>query len=101
MAVNTRAFPIIKILQNRGANTFVYDPMCDEQETKAFGFSHKSDFKGIDAIVLATDHKEFKAFDWKSIKKAMRGNALIDGRQMLKPSAARSMGFEYRGIGYV
>ncbi|UCD02963.1 MAG: nucleotide sugar dehydrogenase [Candidatus Aenigmatarchaeota archaeon] len=98
---NSPSFPIINMLQELGANTFVYDPLFDKDETKAFGFRYKKDFRDIDCIVVATDHNEFKNYDWKKIKDTMRGIALVDGKQLLNPAKARSMGFDYRGIGYV
>jgi nucleotide sugar dehydrogenase len=98
---NSPSFRIIKALKSLGANTFVYDPLYDENETNAFGFKYKNDFNNIDCVIIATDHDEFKRYDWKDIAKRMRGNIMVDGRQLVKPRVARNLGFVYRGIGYV
>ncbi len=97
---NSPSFPIARKFMELGARTFVYDPMFTQKETEGFGFSYKKDFKGVDAVILATDHAEFKKLDWGKAIKEMKGNIMIDGRQVFTPQRARKLGFNYRGIGY-
>ena len=99
-ARNSPAFPILRMLAKLGANTFVYDPLYDEKETRDFGFKYRKEFNSIDGVVIVTDHAEFRKFDWGRIAKTMKGRVLVDGRQVIKPSVAKSLGFVYRGIGY-
>ena len=33
------------------------------------------------------------------MKTAMRGDVIVDGRNILEPAAARAAGFDYAGIG--
>ena len=97
---NSPAFPILKMLSGLGANAFVYDPLYDEKETRDFGFKYRKEFNGIDGVVIVTDHAEFRSLDWGKVAKSMKGRVLVDGRQVLKPSVAKGLGFVYRGIGY-
>jgi len=52
-----------------------------------------------DAVVLATEWPELAAVDLKELRKAMRGNVLVDGRGIVAPGAARALGFDYFGFG--
>lgn len=52
-----------------------------------------------DAIVIATDWKEYKDINWEMIKKLMRGNLIIDGKNILNYSEVIKIGFIYEGIG--
>ncbi len=55
--------------------------------------------EGADALVVVTEWNEFKHLDLKRIKSLMRGNVLIDGRNIYDPARMRELGFEYRGMG--
>ena len=52
--------------------------------------------EGADAVVIATDHSEFKSLDWERLGKLMRTRILIDGRHIVKEPPE---GFVFRGIG--
>ena len=55
--------------------------------------------RDADIVVLLTEWNEFRAIDFKSLKRAMRGNVLIDTRNVFIPSEARLAGFDYFGVG--
>ena len=55
--------------------------------------------EGADALVVVTEWNEFKHLDLKRIRGLMRGNVLIDGRNIYDPARMRELGFEYRGMG--
>ena len=55
--------------------------------------------EGADALVVVTEWNEFKHLDLKRIRGLMRGNVLIDGRNIYDPIRMRELGFEYRGMG--
>jgi UDPglucose 6-dehydrogenase len=55
--------------------------------------------EGADAWLLVTEWQEFRRPDFVRIKKAMRGNLVLDGRNIYDPAALRGLGFEYHGIG--
>ncbi|MGC8576328.1 MAG: UDP-glucose dehydrogenase family protein [Caldisericum sp.] len=52
-----------------------------------------------DAIVIATDWNEYLNEDWKKIKSLMKGNLIIDGRNILDGGLLKKIGFIYEGIG--
>ena len=54
---------------------------------------------GVDALILVTEWNEFRQLDMHRIKNIMRGDVLIDGRNIWKPEQMREMGFRYFGVG--
>jgi UDPglucose 6-dehydrogenase len=52
-----------------------------------------------DAIVLVTEWKLFRYPDWSEMKKRMRGQLVLDGRNQYDPVLVRQQGFTYVGIG--
>lgn len=55
--------------------------------------------KESDAVVLLTEWDEFRGVDLKTLKKTMKGNLLIDGRNVYEPREMTAAGFTYIGIG--
>ncbi|MGH7118767.1 MAG: UDP-glucose dehydrogenase family protein [Acetobacteraceae bacterium] len=54
---------------------------------------------GADALVVATEWNEFRALSPVGLKAVMRGNKIIDLRNVFDPVAMRQAGFSYQGIG--
>jgi UDPglucose 6-dehydrogenase len=52
-----------------------------------------------DALFLVTEWKEFRLPSWAVIKKTMRGNLILDGRNIYDKSELIENGFVYEGIG--
>ncbi|MDD5502689.1 MAG: hypothetical protein PHH26_04400, partial [Candidatus Thermoplasmatota archaeon] len=87
------------------------------KDAERFGTKWKEDFKGIDAIIITTDDKQFRNLPWGKIAKdmapqsgacpvrsfgahkEMRIPVLVDGRNILTPDEMKSAGFAYFGIG--
>jgi UDPglucose 6-dehydrogenase len=55
--------------------------------------------EGADALVLLTEWNEFRALSPARLKRAMRGNVLLDLRNAWDPEAMRAAGFRYRSVG--
>jgi UDPglucose 6-dehydrogenase len=55
--------------------------------------------EGADAVVLVTEWPEFTELDLAEVARAMRGNLLIDGRNVLDPARVRDAGLVYEGVG--
>jgi UDPglucose 6-dehydrogenase len=95
---------IIRNLQRRGATVRAYDPVAitkaaeilDDVEMKGNAYELA---EGADALILVTEWNEFKNLDLERIRKAMARPILIDGRNVYDPNKARSLGFEYTGVG--
>jgi len=94
-ARETPATPIIKSLKDLGAETLIYDPLVTH-----FSMKIEKDFKravaGADALIVVTDHSEFKNIDLAAVMKLMKERPiLVDGRNLI----ANADGFVFRGIG--
>ena len=95
---------IIALLQKEGAVISAFDPQAMENAKKIFqNVTFCKDIydavKDTDALVLITDWNEFKEVELKKIKKLMRSPNIIDSRNIFDPKTARSLGFEYLGVG--
>ncbi len=55
--------------------------------------------EGCDAVVVATEWNEFRNLDLDAIKKRMRGDLLLDARNIFDVAKAKSIGFRYYGMG--
>ena len=87
-----------------GARVRVYDPIAmDEARQMIRGVEFKDSaeavVEGADAVVLVTEWPEFAGLDLGEVARAMRGNVLIDGRNLFDPAAARDAGLVYEGVG--
>ena len=54
---------------------------------------------GADALVLLTEWNEFRALAPARLRSAMRGDVLVDLRNVYDPEAMRAAGFRYSSIG--
>ncbi len=94
------AVSIINILKSKGSNVFSWDPLL-KKEVEEFGaiYSRLNEIEDIDAIILASDHKEFKNLNWDEIGKRMRNKIVVDGRGILDADLLRSSGFKVLYVG--
>ena len=93
---------IISQLIKNGANVLVFDPLTSEtfggiQITQIF----ESD-SIYDAIVILTDHDEFKKFNLRKIKDEMSSNPIIiDTKRIFNKNEVEELGIHYVAVGYV
>lgn len=98
---------VINSLVAAGAEVRAFDPIAMDEAQKYLPSEvfYAADIyeaaKGADAVVLLTEWKQFRLPDWKRVKEIMRGNAIIDGRNIYVPEELRGLGFVYSGIGRV
>ena len=52
-----------------------------------------------DAILLVTEWKEFRMPTWQVVRKSMKGNLILDGRNIYDKAELIEFGFIYEGIG--
>ena len=95
---------IVPMLQERGANVRVYDPQGKlHGEALLPGATWAADSldaaKDVDAVVILTEWNEFRALDLARLKSVMRGEVLIDLRNIFKREDAEAVGFCYDSIG--
>ncbi len=55
--------------------------------------------RGAEALVIATEWREFTSVDLSLLREVMLTPLIFDGRNLLDPVAAADFGFQYRGIG--
>ena len=93
------AIDIIKELKEWSANVYAYDPLCTPEDIERFGAMWKEDFKNVDVLIIATDHREFKELDLDEIAEQVRTKIIIDGRNVIDLKNARKKGFIYLAVG--
>jgi UDPglucose 6-dehydrogenase len=54
---------------------------------------------GADAVLLCTPWAEYRRLELQQVAAAMRGDLLLDGRNLLDPAAVVAAGLRYDGIG--
>jgi len=91
-------------LLDGGASVVAFDPVGREQaEPLLPGISFADDAyavaDGADALVVVTEWDEFRAIDLADLARRMRGDALIDLRNIFDGAEAQRAGLRYRGIG--
>lgn len=98
------ALKIAKRLIEKGFKIKAYDPEASENALKEINTleickSARETSSNSDILVIATEWNEFKTLDLKEIKSLMRGNVIVDLRNLLEPSQAIELGFKYVCIG--
>jgi|GEM_PF-3567712 len=91
---DTRNSPALKLKELLGGKVLevrTYDPYVPGTHDNL-----EDAIMGSDAIIIATDHREFKELDWDKIGKLMRTKVLIDGRGIIDRPPR---GFLFKGIG--
>ena len=99
------AIEIAHLLTGEGAIVHAYDPVAtknaklDLGDSVEFFSSPMEAASGTDAVVLATEWNEFRELDWAEILRAMRGDVLVDGRNLHKPDRMTDLGYRYFSMG--
>ena len=55
--------------------------------------------RDADALIIATEWKEFENVDFSEVGRLMQTPLIFDGRNLLDPKTMRDFGFQYHGIG--
>ena len=99
------ALVVIEKLLANGAEIIVYDPVAMDEAKRRLGnrvIYAKDMYDAVveaDAIAMMTEWKQFRVPSWNVIRKAMRGNLIIDGRNIYDALELAEEGFEYHCIG--
>jgi UDPglucose 6-dehydrogenase len=89
-------------LQAAGASVVVHDPVARLPEADASFTQRRTPLaavRGADAVVFATAWDEYRHLRLPALRRAMRGNLLVDGRGIVDATRAASAGFDYVAIG--
>jgi UDPglucose 6-dehydrogenase len=98
------SIPLIERLVTDGAEVVAFDPVGRAAAepllpTIAFADSAYQAAAGADAVVIVTEWDEFRALDLEKLAAAMRGNVLVDLRNIYHATEAERAGLSYRGVG--
>lgn len=96
---NTKIIDIINELREYDIVPVIYDPIADKDEAKRLygvAFTDISNFKDLDALILAVAHDEFKRFPKDTFDKMFRGKkVLIDIKGILNRQEYEADGYLY------
>jgi len=99
------ALAVIEGLLERGATIRAHDPeamenaarrlpgqvlLCPDPVTAA---------TGADAVLLCTPWPEYRSLSFERVAAVMRGDLILDGRNLLQPETIAAAGLRYEGIG--
>lgn len=95
---------IARMLQIAGAKVKGYDPVAMPAAGRVIPNIQLAEdpyelADGCDALLVITEWNEFKQLDMKRVKDRMRGDVIVDGRNIYEPEQMRKFGFRYRGVG--
>ena len=96
---------VISELLNRGAKIVAHDPQAMENAKTIFGESIEyddSEYKAVnncDAIMILTEWNQYRGLDLGMVKKLMKGNIILDTRNLLESEKAKILGLIIEGVG--
>ncbi len=99
---------LMEALWQMGATVQAYDPVATGEARRIYGerddltlFSENpyDALTDADCLVVVTEWRAFRGADVHQIKSKMRGNVIVDGRNIFVPSAIKEAGLTYYGIG--
>lgn len=96
---------IINNLLRAGAVVNAHDPVAMNEARKIFKdrINYREDeyeaLRGADALAVVTEWSEFRAPDFKKIKKLLKKPVIFDGRNIYTKEELLKLGFTYYGIG--
>lgn len=101
---DAKSIDVIGNLLSDGAIVKAYDPVAIENARRVFPHLDYCDdpysaADGADALVIATEWREFKTLDMESLRDRMAKPVVFDGRNMFDPKRMKELGFEYHCIG--
>ena len=98
------AIDIIMRLLDRGVRIKAHDPVAMGNASSLLpDISYCEDpyhvAEGSDALLLATEWREYLELDWKEMGSRMRGRVILDGRNLLDGIFLSELGFTYLSCG--
>jgi UDPglucose 6-dehydrogenase len=98
---------IAAALVSAGATIRAYDPVAANEARRVLAQSPQIEVvdhmltacEGADALLIATEWKEFRSPDFDAVKAALKAPIIFDGRNLYEPGNMKQLGFEYRAVG--
>lgn len=102
----SRAVKICEALRAEGCALNVFDPVAMASSSgvlNGHGVKYCANpyeaAEGADALVAATEWNEFRVLDLVKLKKGMRGDLLVDAKNIFEVQKVKEAGFRYYGMG--
>lgn len=101
---SSTAIALCRRLMEEGAQVVAHDPQAMGKAAAELPGAEMRDraedvFEGAEAVVIATEWKEFRALPWADLKGRMVAPLIFDGRNLLDAGALRQFGYRYWGVG--
>jgi UDPglucose 6-dehydrogenase len=100
------AIDLVNDLTREGAHVVAYDPKGTEKVREfklcpdtVLASSTLEAVRDAEALIIATEWKEFENVDFSEVRRLMHTPLIFDGRNLLDPNTMRDLGFQYHGIG--
>ncbi|PRX47832.1 UDPglucose 6-dehydrogenase [Prauserella shujinwangii] len=94
------ALSVASMLAAHGAEITAYDPaVTRELSGLTVVDSAYRAADGADAVVVLTEWPEFRQLDWTFLAGLMRGDSVVDTRNLLEPRVVLDAGLSWQGIG--
>jgi UDPglucose 6-dehydrogenase len=95
---------IVRDLVGQGAKITAFDPLAnlaevDDLPPMKMCADPYQVAQGSHALVLVTEWAGIDALDWRRLRESMKGDVLLDTRNLLEPAWMGEAGFRYFGIG--
>ncbi len=96
---------IIESLVRSGAAVAAHDPVAIDNaraelgSSVAFCSNMYEAIEGCDALVLGTEWSQYLGLDFQAVRKLMRGNVVVDGRNFFDSEKIALAGLHYLGVG--
>jgi UDPglucose 6-dehydrogenase len=101
---NSPSITVIESLLAQGADIAAYDPAAMANFQNLFpkiryaGSAYEA-CQDAELTIIMTEWNEFRELDLKFLRTCMKGNALLDPRNLYLPEFAKKVGFRYAGFG--
>ena len=94
----------LRFLKDKGATVAAFDPIAIANARRAVpDVEYTKDLwsavKGADAVVIATEWNEFRTMNLTRIREELRGNVIVDLKNIYEPDRMRELGFVHVGVG--
>ncbi|MGQ4659228.1 nucleotide sugar dehydrogenase [Lysobacter sp. F6437] len=98
---------LLEQLWSAGARVRAYDPEAGTEARRIYGeradlvhcASSQDALDGADALVVATEWKQFRSPDFAQLRAALADRAIFDGRNLYHPAEVEAANIAYYGIG--
>jgi UDPglucose 6-dehydrogenase len=98
------AIDLIHQLITEGARVQAYDPEAMEKARTVLPQVEMAESayeaaKNAEALIIATEWKQFRELDWARMRDAMTRQLIVDARNLLSGREMKALGFEYYSVG--